>query len=71
MVLTIPLWLIATLLEGTIYKPSMTPFKHIRRFTDTMQCSKNVHEAHAFGCKEGNISLVTRLQKRHAGTTQA
>ena len=30
-----------------------------------------MHEAPAFGCKEGNISLVTRLQKRHAGRTQA
>ena len=27
-----------------------------------MQCSKNVHEALAFGCREGNISLVARCR---------
>ena len=52
--------------QGTIFLPSMTLFKHTGRFTDTMQCFENVHEAPEFGCKEGNISLASR-----AGRTQA
>ena len=43
-----------TRLGDTELGPSMTPFKHISRFTDTMQCSKKkkVHETPAFGCTE-------------------
>ena len=41
--------------------PSMTPFKHMDASLTLCNALKKVHESLAFGGKQGNISLVTRL----------